>query len=173
MPLPIGVAEPQGAAPRPIDQTGRLTLRADEGRLLRRAVGVQDGEPFRLIVTQDLDPCLLLFTSEQWDAFADALMKLPALDPEAKELRRSYIGPAEVVTVDRQDRVKIPQWLLQSVQLVPGESHGVIINRGDAFELWEVGTYREHRAQVLATLKRYERAVWGRPEVVDAAGRDE
>jgi len=173
MALPAEVAEPQGATPHPVDATGRVTLRKDEGAAIRKAVGAEDGEPFNLIVTQDIDPCLLLFTSGQWDSFADTLMQLPALDPEAKELRRIYIGPAQVVGVDKQDRIKLPQWLLDAGNLRAGETHALLINRGDAYELWEVGTYRRHREQVLPRLKQYERTVWGRPELQPAVGTDE
>lgn len=171
MALPAEVAEPQGATPHPVDSTGRVTLRKDEAAAMRKALSIEGGEAFNLIVTQDVDPCLLLFTSKQWDAFADTLMQLPALDPEAKELRRIYIGPAQVVGVDKQDRLKLPQWVLEAANLREGETHAVLINRGDAYELWEVATYRKHRQEVLPRLKQYERAVWGRPEIA-AAGTD-
>ncbi|MCD6361530.1 MAG: hypothetical protein J7M38_11800 [Armatimonadetes bacterium] len=161
MALPKEVTEPLGAAPHPIDQTGRLTLRKDEAAAMRRAIGVGDKEPFNLIVTEDTDDCLVLFTSEQWSTFADAVMQLPTMDPMAKELRRKYIGPSQTVTVDRQDRVKLPVWLLSTVALTPGESHAVLINRGDAYELWEINAYRRHRDEVREAVKEYERTVWG------------
>ena len=162
------VDEPQGASPHAVDDTGRVTLRKQEAKNIREALGIPDKQAFNLIVAQDVDDCLLVFTTDQWSTFADSIMALSSLDPDARDLRRIHLGAAEVVTVDRQDRMKLSSGLLAWANLRPSESYATLVNVGDCYELWEVSAYREYIRGRREQLKAFKRRLWG-----TTSGREE
>ncbi len=168
------LTELQGASPHPVDSTGRITLKKHEGEAIRTAAGFSEDEvkaklPVTVVVTQDPDRCLLLFTPAGWESFSAPILDLSPMDPDASDLRRMYVGPAETVTIDKQDRLKLSTTLRNWAGLPGGESHAMLVDTGVRHELWEVNTYREYLAGRSADLKDVSRRLWGTPAATEEA----
>ncbi len=165
----------QGAIPHPVDSTGRITLKKSEAAAMRRALDIADKMAFEVIATQEVlrrksnDPdsagdafgCVMMFAPEQWETFKRELLALPMLDPRASQLRRLYIGGACKLTVDKQDRLKLTNGLLEWTGLKSGTTHATLLSTGIGWELWENGAYDEHLRESAADIEAYRSRKWG------------
>lgn len=169
----IDLVEPQGANPHPVDATGRTTLKKGEAAAMRRALNIADKEPFELVVTRDTPHCLSLLTPKGWNTFKAKIDMLPSRSPKARQLRRMYLGSADVVTVDRQDRMKVSATLLGWAGIKPGASHATLAFVGDGWELWESEAYDANLDECEADVDQHAEEHWGDGVADDAAALTE
>jgi MraZ protein len=116
-----------------MDEKGRLAVpvkfRAD---LLKGAV-----------VTRGLDRCLFLYTLEQWNQLAEKLVKLPLSQSKSRAFARLMLAGAMDVTLDRQGRVMLPEYLRQYA----GVSKKVVITGlYDRLEIWDEESWNTYKA---------------------------
>ncbi len=101
----------------------------------------------RLVLTVDLDRCLLLFPEPDWDQFEHKLMQLPTLNPRTRRLQRLFLGHAAECEIDNQGRILVPQLLREYAGL---DKHVVLVGQGAKFELWDEASWNENRETWLA-----------------------
>ena len=173
----------QGPIAHPVDGTGRVTLKKGEAAGMRRSLGIEAGEAFDLIATQEVlkrettDPanggafgCLLMFAPDQWKTFEAEVKSLPMLDPVAAEMKRLYLGGKCSISVDKQDRMKLTGSMLDWAGLIGGRTHATLLCAGSWWELWETGSYDAHLRESAADIERYKTNQYG--DAAAASGED-
>lgn len=101
----------------------------------------------RLVLTVDLDRCLLLFPEPDWEQFERKLMSLPTLNPRTRRLQRLFLGHASECEIDNQGRILLPQLLREYAGL---DKRVVLVGQGAKFELWDEQSWNENREAWLA-----------------------
>ncbi len=122
-----------------IDAKGRLAVPARYRGSLQQDCGG------RLTITLSTDKCLQIYPQPAWEAFADRLLQLPALDARAKRLQRLFLGSAEEVTMDKQGRVQLTPYLRSQAGL---ERTAYFVAQGRKFELWDAATWEQYQQEV-------------------------
>ncbi|WP_260294971.1 division/cell wall cluster transcriptional repressor MraZ [Sedimenticola hydrogenitrophicus] len=122
----------------------RLNLDA-KGRLAvptRYRERLQERCAAELVVTIDLDHCLLIYPLPEWQEIERKLMKLPSFNKAARNLQRLLVGHATEVEMDGQGRVLLPPALRDFAHL---DKHVVLIGQGNKFELWDEERWNSQR----------------------------
>ena len=124
-----------------IDAKGRMAMPAKYRERLQQCC---EG---RLVLTVDMDRCLLLFPEPDWDQFERKLVRLPTLNPRARRLQRLLLGHASECEVDGHGRILLPAMLREYAEL---EKRVVLVGQGAKFELWDEQTWNDKRDMWLA-----------------------
>ena len=118
----------QGAAQLSLDSKGRLAVPARyRDMLLAHCAG-------KLVLTADLDKCLLIYAQPEWQPIFDKLNKLSSFNPKSRALQRLLIGYAEDVEMDSAGRVLISPTLRSYAAL---DKRVMLVGQGNKFELWD------------------------------------
>lgn len=116
-----------------LDEKGRILFPAKLRSILQKD---------ELIVTQGLDHCLMLFTTEEWISLNEKIMGAASLFNDQKRLvMRRFIAPAQKLEFDRSGRLSIPQNLREYASL-KGEC--IIQGLNKYMELWDSASYAEY-----------------------------
>lgn len=118
----------QGAVQLNLDSKGRLAIPAKHrDALLADCSG-------NLVLTADMDGCLLVYPLQEWQPIRDKLLKLSALNPKIRALQRLLVGNAEDVLMDSAGRVLISPNLRNYAVL---DKRVMLVGQGNKFELWD------------------------------------
>src|SRR5690349_21630757 len=89
----------RGATKVTLDAKGRVVVPTRYRQALaERAQG-------RLVVTVDLDQCLLLYPLPDWEQIEAKLMRLPSLHEQSRRLQRLMVGHATDLELDGHGRL--------------------------------------------------------------------
>jgi MraZ protein len=97
-----------------------------------------------LVITRGYDGCLSLYPLDKWREFEEKLSKLPTADKRARILTRWFSSNAERVKIDRQGRIKIPQYLLDFAGL---NKEAVITGALNRVEIWNPESYAKQNME--------------------------
>ncbi len=86
------------------------------------------------------DECLDIYTPAQWDDKLDWLDSLPPTDEDVEDYRFFYVMPAQLVDMDKQGRVLIPQELRNNVDL---QKEVVVAGDGEKIQVWNKADWDE------------------------------
>jgi MraZ protein len=115
-----------------IDPKGRLSLPSSYRQLL-----VHDSKKSQeLIVTNSRylgKSCLHAYTLPEWQKLERKIARLSSLKTEVQAFNRFYLSGGQVVEVDSQGRILIPQGLRRYAGL---ETQAVLVGMGAKFEIW-------------------------------------
>lgn len=123
-----------------IDGKGRTSVPAR----FREVLASRDQS--RLVVTSGLEPCLVAYPMNEWEAFEERLASLPRFDPSVAMIRRIYVSGAVELEMDKLGRVLIPQALRNYAGL---ERQSLWAGMGTHLELWSKPRFDDLRASVL------------------------
>jgi MraZ protein len=99
-----------------------------------------------LIVTTDLDQCLVAYPVEEWRLIVEKANKnLPQMKPEVKDWMRLYYARAEECTLDRQGRILLPPSLREHAKL---NRHVTLLGMFNKIEIWDQKRWKEKEIQV-------------------------
>jgi MraZ protein len=118
----------------------------DKGRL---AIPVKFREELKggAVVTKGLDGCLFLYPIAEWKILADKLSHLPISQSNTRAFARLMLAGAMDVSLDKQGRVIIPDYLRKYVNL----SKKVIINGlYNRLEIWDEDNWEEYKKKTEA-----------------------
>lgn len=89
----------------------------------------------RIVITANIsDRCLLVYTEAAWDALRPEIEALPNVtDRAARRAQRLLLGYANVLEIDGNGRVLLPQPLRDYASL---EKKLMLVGQGKKFELW-------------------------------------
>lgn len=104
----------------------------------------------RLIVTVDMDSCLLVYPLHEWEKIEAQLASLPSLNKQARLLQRLLIGHATEVEFDTQGRIRLPAMLQEYAKL---DKKVVMIGQGNKFEIWNDEVWAESQKSWLEDVK--------------------
>ncbi len=117
----------RGATKVTLDAKGRLAIPSRyRERLLTRADG-------HLVATVDRDYCLLIYPLPDWEEIERKLVRLPALNKQARRLQRLMVGYATELDMDSHGRILLTRELREFAGL---ERQAMLIGQGNKFELW-------------------------------------
>jgi MraZ protein len=113
-----------------LDEAGRIAI----PRNLRNTL-----EKGKVVLTKGADPCLWLYTAEEWvERTKDIKNNADSDTPQGRQMRRHNIGNAHLVDIDKQGRVLIPPTLRKFAGLV---KDCVVMGQIDYLEIWEKERY--------------------------------
>ncbi len=118
----------RGATKVTLDAKGRMAIPT---RYRDRIASRCDGQ---LVATVDLDYCLLIYPSPDWEDIERRLMRLPTFDKQARRLQRLMVGHATEIEMDGHGRILLSKELREYAQL---DRQAMLIGQGTKFELWD------------------------------------
>jgi len=119
-----------------IDDKNRLTLPAKFRQAFEEGV----------VVTRGIDPCLAVYTRDEWPAFVSAqLGNLDQFSREARQMRRYLFSAAAEGELDRQGRVTLPTPLMKYAGLTRDV---VVAGVQDHVEIWDAAAWRAQLDEV-------------------------
>jgi len=110
-----------------IDAKGRTSLPAR----FREIIASRGSD--RLVLTRDVERCLLAFPLDEWQAFEARLAAQPSMDRRVRMVKRALIGGAHEVQVDGNGRILIPAGLRAHGGL---DREVVFAGQIDRVEIW-------------------------------------
>jgi len=93
-------------------------------------------------MTIGLDQCIAIYPENEWIAFCDRLINMDSSQEEARQNIRMFIGSAEEVEIDKQNRIKIPQALQMDVGI---ERECMIVGVMNHIEIWPLKAWQEYK----------------------------
>lgn len=126
----------RGATRVTLDAKGRVAIPTRyRDRLAARCEG-------QLIVTVDLDYCLLIYPLPEWEDIERKLVRLPSLKKQSRRLIRLMLGHATEVDMDGQGRILVSRELRDFAGI---DKHAMLLGQGTKFELWDEPTWKDKR----------------------------
>lgn len=99
----------------------------------------------RVVLAIGFEDCILGFEEEKWQEATAADLAKPLSDPQGRDLRRKMFSQAEVVELDSQGRIVVPETLVSGEVFKGGI---IVIGAGDHFEIWNKGKWEEYRKRL-------------------------
>lgn len=115
-----------------VDEKGRIALPAKFRKVLTDGV----------VVTKGLDPCLHIYSLEQWRKIAEKISQLPL---NKADVGRLTFSQASHCDIDSQGRILIPSLLLEMAGI---KSKAVVIGVFTRGELWNEERWQERRRAI-------------------------
>ena len=97
-----------------------------------------------LIVTKGLDNCLFVYPKKQWNEWAEKLSKLPISQAKSRAFLRMMLGGAMEMTLDKQGRIVIPDYLVEYGKL---SKQIVLAGLYDRIELWNAEEWKKYKSK--------------------------
>ncbi len=97
------------------------------------------------VVTRGLDTSLFLFPKEEWDKLAEKLASLPLGQSNSRAFARLMLAGAMDVTLDKQGRVVLPEYLRTYAKLGKNTVVAGLYNR---LEIWDEDRWQAYKTQV-------------------------
>ena len=109
----------------------------DKGRVVippkfRRALGDQ------VVVTRGIDPCISLYSAEEWARVEEALRRLSV---KQRDVVRYMMAGAVDVVLDRQGRIVLPPHLREHAGI---DREVVVVGLGSRLEIWNRPTWQTY-----------------------------
>ncbi|HEY8518432.1 MAG TPA: division/cell wall cluster transcriptional repressor MraZ [Gammaproteobacteria bacterium] len=131
----------RGASKVTLDSKGRVAIPSRyRERIISRAGG-------QLVATVDRDYCLLIYPLPDWEEIERKLIRLPALNKQARRLQRLMVGYATELEMDSHGRILLTRELRDFAGL---ERQAMLIGQGNKFELWDEERWNARRDEWLA-----------------------
>jgi MraZ protein len=124
---------------------GRFEIKVDpKGRLsLPPAYRPSSPRSPQLIITNSRylgKSCLHVYTLSEWEKLERKIAKLSSLKAEVQAFSRFYLSGGQLVEVDSQNRILVPQSLRKFASL---ESQAVLVGLGAKFEIWSLENWNQ------------------------------
>lgn len=94
------------------------------------------------VITRGLDNCLFLFTCAEWQKLAEKLANLPFSQANTRAFARLMLAGAMDVTLDKQGRIILPDYLKEFAGL---KKQVVITGLYNRLEIWEAQTWAKYK----------------------------
>lgn len=117
-----------------LDDKGRLAIPKKFRTKLNRGA----------VVTRGLDNCLFLYTHEEWQKLAEKLADLPFSQAKARAFARLMLAGAMDVSLDKQGRVILPDYLRKYASL---KKSIVVAGLYSRLELWDADVWQKYKTK--------------------------
>lgn len=115
-----------------IDEKGRLAVPVKFRKFLNKGA----------VITRGLDNCLFLYPIEEWKVLADKLSKLPLGQANTRAFARLMLAGAMDVSLDKQGRIIIPDYLRQFAKMNKKTILAGLYNR---IEVWDAEEWEKFK----------------------------
>lgn len=96
------------------------------------------------VVTRGLDNCLFLFTKNEWQKLAEKLANLPFSQANTRAFARLMLAGAMDVTLDKQGRIILPDYLKKFAGL---KKQIIITGLYNRLEIWDSRVWSKYKLQ--------------------------
>ena len=86
-----------------------------------------------VILSQGFDQCIFGYDKVGWEIESAKHLESPISDEKSRQIRRYLFGFAQIIPIDSQGRVVIPQDLKSYAGI---DEEVVVVGAGDHFEIW-------------------------------------
>lgn len=135
-----------------IDTKGRVSIPSKFREIL------SDRYEETLIVTTDLDQCLVGYPIEEWRLIEEKAKGLPMMQQEVKDWLRVFYSRAVECGLDRQGRILIPTPLREYARL---QREIVLLGMFNKIELWDQRRWKEKEIQLSKNSEKISEALAG------------
>jgi len=118
-----------------LDDMGRISL----PRRLRDIV-----EKSKIVLLKGADPCLWLYTADQWETREQAIIDANRENPfssNGRRMRQHFIGSMQPVDIDKQGRILVPPTLREYAGL---SKECLVMGQYDYIEIWAEDRYKQY-----------------------------
>ncbi len=98
----------------------------------------------KAVVTRGLDDCLFVYTASEWKKIAEKLAALPFSQANTRALARLMLAGAMDVTIDKQGRVLLPDYLRKYAAL---KKNTVVTGLFNRLEIWDQKAWEKYSAK--------------------------
>ena len=102
------------------------------------------GETEKVVLARHIEKCLLAFPTTEYQKIVDKLDARPAFDDRANRLRRWLIANAYELSLDKQGRILVPQFLREYADL---NGEVLMAGVGPRFEVWSAAAWKEREGK--------------------------
>jgi len=117
-----------------LDSKGRLAIPVKFKNLLERGA----------VVTKGLDGCLFLYTEAEWAKLVARLNQMPISQSNSRAFARLMLAGAMPVSLDSQNRINLPNYLIAFAGLGGTAVLAGLMNR---LEIWDAAKWNEYKKQ--------------------------
>lgn len=93
------------------------------------------------VVTRGLDNCLFLYTKKEWENLAEKLASLPFAQANTRAFARLMLAGAMDVSVDKQGRIVLPEYLRTFASL---SKETVVAGLYNRLEIWDQKKWQDY-----------------------------
>jgi MraZ protein len=102
----------------------------------------------RLVLTLGLEKCLYGFEEKEWEKIVAPELNRPLFsDAEGREVRRKMCMEAQVVELDSQGRLVMPETMAKYAGIA---AQVVVVGAGDHFEIWGKESWQRYKNEKLS-----------------------
>ena len=94
-------------------------------------------------LTLGQDNCLYVFPKAEWERRSEEVASSPLSDADGRAFSRLFFGSSDVVSLDSQGRVTIPQRLREAAGIT---KEIVVLGVRDRMEIWDRDSYDRYEA---------------------------
>jgi MraZ protein len=98
-----------------------------------------------VVLAKGFESCIFGFARPTWDQTANQELLTPISEERGREVRRKMFAGAQVVDIDVQGRVVLPDSLISWAR-IKGEI--TVIGAGDHFEVWDSDTWKAYLEKI-------------------------
>ena len=109
----------------------------DKGRLILPAK-FRDKIGEGAVITIGFEKCITIYPEQEWEKLQKSLVSMPEANKMVRSLSRVINGNASDVEIDKQGRVKIPDYLLDNANIT---KECCIVGVNTTIEIWDATTW--------------------------------
>lgn len=115
-----------------LDNKGRLAVPAKFREKIKKGA----------IITRGLDHCLFVFDLKDWENLVQKLISLPLVQSNSRAFVRLMLAGASDVSLDKQGRILIPDYLREYASL---KKEVVITGLYNRIEIWDSENWKNYK----------------------------
>lgn len=103
-----------------------------------------------LIITKNIDECLLVIAKENWETLLEGTKGQPFLDKATRELQRYLFGNATTITLDGQGRFILPAYLREYAKM---KKNLLFVGVQRYVEIWSTENWISHQQSIAKSVE--------------------
>lgn len=110
----------------------------DKNRLVLPSNYRKDFQGDQLYATLGMDPCLRLFSVEEYQKTAESIAQYNDFDPNARRLKRAFLSNTFAIAIDGHSRILLPRPLIDRIGL---GKKVTLVGMSNCLEVWDSERY--------------------------------
>lgn len=112
-----------------------------KGRLMIPVKLREELKSEKLILSKGMEKCIQVYTEKEWEKIENRLLQLPDNKKQNRIYKRFVLSSAEELKIDNQNRIRLPQLLMDYASLSKNIS---VFGNGDHVEIWDTETWNNY-----------------------------
>ena len=128
----------RGSFEHSVDSKGRVSVPS------RFRDIITDRYEGKLVLTMDLDKCIMVYPLEEWERIEEKIKGLPQSQKEVKDYMRFIFSNATECELDKQGRMLIPPSLRESAAI---SKNVIVVGIISKMEIWDKAAWDARKSQ--------------------------